>query len=171
MNQLKNKEPEIVLLNSEGPVLKGKGGYDGSYVLYDDGDSIVEILNLDEFIGFIFSNKSIKYNDGREFIFSKFSPDMRAKKKDIIKFIIEAEKNILYSNFKSEEDDHWISPAQEEKEWQEDVLKEIFPSYPNAAHKWQYMNGLLQIALRYKESIQIDPRESGYNEIDDDENG
>ena len=171
MNQLKNKEPEIVLLNSEGPVLKVKGGSDGLYVLYDTKDSIVEILNLDGFIAFIFSNKSVKYTDGREFIFCKFSLDMRAKKKDIIKFIIETEKNILYSNFKSGEDDHWISPAQEEKEWQEDVLKEIFPSYPNAAPKWKYMNGLLQIALRYKESIQIDPEESDYEPIDDDENG
>jgi hypothetical protein len=165
MKQSKNKDPEIVLLNSEGPVLKAKGSDDGSYVLYDTKDSIVEILNLDGFIGFIFGNKPVKYTDGREFIFNKFSAGMRAKKSDIIKFIILSEKN-------SSGLDTWISPSTEEREWQEDVLSELFPSYPNAAPKWQYMNGLLQIALIYKEQIEIDHgNSSGEEETEDDENG
>jgi len=164
MKQSKNKDPEIVLLNSEGPVLKAKGSNDGSYVLYDTEDSIVEILNLDGFIGFIFGNKPVKYTDGREFIFNKFSTGMRTKKSDIIKFIILSEKN-------SAGLDTWISPSTEEREWQEDALKELFPSYPNGAPKWQYMNGLLQIALRYKESIEIDPIETEDTEEEDDENG
>jgi hypothetical protein len=165
MKQSKNKDPEIVLLNSEGPVLKAKGSDDGSYVLYDTDDSIVKILDLDGFIGFIFSNRPVKYTDGREFIFSKFSAGMRTKKSDIIRFIILSEKN-------SSGLDTWMSPIAEEKEWQEDVLKELFPSYPNSAPKWQYMNGLLQIALRYKEQIEIDHgNSSGYEELEDDENG
>jgi hypothetical protein len=165
MKQSKNKDPEIVLLNSEGPVLKVKGSDDGSYVLYVTEDSIVEILNLDGFIGFIFGNKPVKYTDGREFIFNKFSTGMRAKKSDIIKFIILSEKN-------SAGLDPWISPVAEEGEWQEDVLNELFPSYPNAAPKWQYMNGLLQIALIYKEQIEVDHgNSSGEEETEDDENG
>ena len=100
MKQSKNKDPEIVLLNSEGPVLKAKGSNDGSYVLYDTDDSIVEILNLDEFIGFIFGNKPVKYTDGREFIFNKFSAGMRTKKADIIKFIILSQLPQVGSSYK-----------------------------------------------------------------------
>ena len=176
MRSKKDKEREIVLLNSEGPVLKAKAGDDGSYVLYDTEDSIVEILDLDGFIEFIFGKRVVIYTDGREFIFNKFSPSMKTKKVDIIKFIVESQrKPPLSSKFEFvknvEEDGQWISPVSEEKEWQEDALKELFPSYPNAAPRWQYMNGLLQIGLRYKESIETDPEDIDTNEIEDDENG
>jgi hypothetical protein len=62
------------------------------------------------------------------------------------------------------EDGSWISPIKSEKEWQESVLKELFPSYPHGAPRWQYLNGLLHIALEYKEQMNNE-------ENDEDENG
>jgi hypothetical protein len=48
-------------------------------------------------------------------------------------------------------DGQWLSPTPSEREWQEQKLKEIFPSYPNGCQKWQYLNGLIQFALEYTE--------------------
>jgi uncharacterized protein involved in tellurium resistance len=46
-------------------------------------------------------------------------------------------------------DGEWLSPVPSERKWQEEKLVEIFAHYPNASPKWQYMNGLIQIALEY----------------------
>jgi hypothetical protein len=43
----------------------------------------------------------------------------------------------------------WLSPIPSEREWQEEQLKKIFFHYPNASPRWQYMNGLIHIALEY----------------------
>jgi hypothetical protein len=43
----------------------------------------------------------------------------------------------------------WLSPIESERKWQEEKLVEIFYHYPNASPKWQYMNGLIQIALEH----------------------
>ena len=48
-------------------------------------------------------------------------------------------------------DGQWLSPFPSEREWQEQKLKEIFPSYPNGCQKWQYLNGLIEFALEYTE--------------------
>ena len=48
-------------------------------------------------------------------------------------------------------DGEWLSPVPSEREWQEQKLVEIFYHYPNACPKWQYLNGLIQIALQYIE--------------------
>ncbi len=48
-------------------------------------------------------------------------------------------------------DGQWLSPIPSEREWQEKKLIEIFGHYPNASPRWQYMNGLIQIALKYIE--------------------
>lgn len=40
----------------------------------------------------------------------------------------------------------WLSPVKSEREFQEHLLKKIFPDYPNGAFLWQYMNGLLMRA-------------------------
>lgn len=46
-------------------------------------------------------------------------------------------------------DGQWLSPVPSEREWQEEKLIEIFGHYPTASPKWQYMNGLIQIALEH----------------------
>lgn len=46
-------------------------------------------------------------------------------------------------------DGEWLSPVLTEREWQEQKLVEIFGHYPNASPKWQYMNGLIHIALEH----------------------
>lgn len=48
-------------------------------------------------------------------------------------------------------DGTWLSPIKSEREWQEQKLVEIFGHYPNASPRWQYMNGLIHIALKYIE--------------------
>lgn len=49
-------------------------------------------------------------------------------------------------------DGEWLSPIPSEREWQEQKLVEIFGHYPTASPKWQYLNGLIQIALEHIES-------------------
>ena len=46
-------------------------------------------------------------------------------------------------------DGQWLSPIPSEREWQEQKLVEIFGHYPNASPRWQYMNGLIHIALEF----------------------
>lgn len=46
--------------------------------------------------------------------------------------------------------DRWLSPIDTERKWQEEKLVEIFYHYPNASPAWQYMNGLIHIALESK---------------------
>ena len=63
----------------------------------------------------------------------------------------------------NKEDGSWISPVKSEREWQESILKELFPSYPHGAPRWQYLNGLLHIALEYKEGLETDENEEDEN--------
>ena len=46
-------------------------------------------------------------------------------------------------------DGQWLSPIPSEREWQEKKLVEIFEHYPYASPRWQYMNGLILIALEH----------------------
>jgi len=48
-------------------------------------------------------------------------------------------------------DGQWLSLVKSEREWQEEKLAEIFHHYPNASPRWQYMNGLIHMALGYIE--------------------
>lgn len=48
-------------------------------------------------------------------------------------------------------DGQWLSPVPSERKWQEEQLTEIFGHYPTASPRWQYMNGLIQIALDSKQ--------------------
>jgi len=48
-------------------------------------------------------------------------------------------------------DGQWLSLVKSEREWQEEKLAEIFHHYPNACPRWQYMNGLIHMALEYIE--------------------
>lgn len=47
-------------------------------------------------------------------------------------------------------DGEWLSPIPSEREWQEEKLKEIFGHFPTASPRWQYLNGLIYIALENK---------------------
>ena len=58
-----------------------------------------------------------------------------------------------FKNFSKQEtiedpDAYWLSPIKKEREWQEEKLREIFEHYPNAAPRYQYLTGLIQIALK-----------------------
>ncbi len=50
-------------------------------------------------------------------------------------------------------DGEWLSPVPEERAWQEENLKKIFESYPNAYPKWGYLNGLILLGLKRIEII------------------
>jgi hypothetical protein len=168
--QLK-KDKEIVLVNIEGPILKAKRSEEDEYVLYDSEDSIVDILNHKRFVDFIFNDLSITYTDGKNIKYKDFAPKDRANRGELSRFMFGPGVSKGFLEF-SKIDGQWLSPVPEEREWQEDALKEIFPSYPVGAPRWQYMNGLIQIALRYKEQIEIDHGNSeGDDESEDDENG
>ena len=165
------KDKELVLLNIEGPYLKAKNAEDGDFVLYDHEDSIVEILNTKSFVDFIFNGSSVTYTDGKQIRYNDFSHSSRANKGELIRFMFGKGVSTGFLEF-SKIDGQWLSPVPEEREWQEDVLKEIFPSFPNGAPRWQYLNGLLQISLRYKEQMEVDHgNSSGDEEAEDDENG
>ena len=49
---MKNKEKIIGLLNFEGDVLKLKKASDNEFVIYDQWDSIVEVMTFDELSDF-----------------------------------------------------------------------------------------------------------------------
>jgi len=47
-------------------------------------------------------------------------------------------------------DGQWLSLVKSEREWQRQKLLEIF-GHEDAAPRWQYMNGLIDMALEYIE--------------------
>jgi hypothetical protein len=151
---------KIELLNSEGPILKAKKTDADEYVLYDKEDTIVDILSTSQFTDFVYNNAPLTGTDGKQIYYDSYSLDMKPEKEDL-EIFIKGEQTFVAFNA---EDGSWISPVKSEKEWQESVLKELFPSYPHGAPKWQYLNGLLHIALEYKEGLET---EENY----EDENG
>jgi hypothetical protein len=153
------KSNEIVLLNSEGPILKAKKTDSNEYVLYDREDTIVDILSTSQFTDFIYNNVPLIGTDGKEIYYSSYSRDMRPDDDDLEIFIKGIQTFVPFNA----EDGSWISPIRTEKEWQESVLKELFPSYPHGAPRWQYLNGLLRIALEYKEQVDNDENEEDEN--------
>jgi hypothetical protein len=156
----KKKSEEIVLLNSEGPILTAKKTDSDEYVLYDREDTIVDILSTIQFTDFIYNNVPLTGTDGKEIYYSSYSRDMRPEDEDLEIFIKGVQTFVSFNA----EDGSWISPIKSEREWQESVLKELFPSYPHGAPRWQYLNGLLHIALEYKEGLETE-------ESEEDENG
>lgn len=47
-------------------------------------------------------------------------------------------------------DGQWLSPVKTEREWQKQKLLEIF-GHEDAGPRWQYMNGLIDMSLKYIE--------------------
>ena len=150
---------EIELLNSEGPILTAKKTDSDEYVLYDKEDTIVDILSTAQFTDFIYHNVPLTGTDGKEIYYDSYPRDMKPEKEDLEIFIKGIQTFVAFNA----EDGSWISPVKSEKEWQESVLKEIFPSYPHGAPRWQYLNGLLHIALEYKEGLETDENEEDEN--------
>lgn len=164
---MKKNNQKIELLNSEGPILIAKNNNNNSYDLLDGKKNLIETLSTEEFINFLYNDREIILN-GKKINYKDFSSSMKPEKEDLEIFIKGIQTFIPFNA----QDGQWISPVNEEREWQEDVLKELFPSYPNGAPRWQYLNGLLQIALRYKEQMEIDREDSEEDdESEDDENG
>ena len=52
--------------------------------------------------------------------------------------------------------DKWLSPVLKEREWQEEQLKKLFPSYPDGCPKWQYLNGLIMLATKTSSSFKCE---------------
>jgi hypothetical protein len=76
------KKKEIVLLNSEGPVLKAKKA-DAGVVLYNTQDEIVDILSNQEFSDFIYNERPIIFTDGKEMVWSKMPESMKIDKESL----------------------------------------------------------------------------------------
>lgn len=51
--------------------------------------------------------------------------------------------------------DGWISPVQDEYQFQLEILKILFPGFPDSHFKWQYMNTLLCSAYGEKKYWQL----------------
>ena len=153
---------KIELLNSEGPILKAKKTDADEYVLYDKEDTIVDILSTAQFTDFIYHNVPLTGTDGKQICYGSYSQSMKPNKEYLENFIKGIQKGSPFVAF-NEEDESWISPVKSEREWQESVLKELFPSYPHGAPRWQYLNGLLHIALEYKEGLETDGSEEDEN--------
>jgi hypothetical protein len=153
------KSEEIELLNSEGVILKAKKTDLDEYVLYDGEDTIVDILSTSQFIDFIYNNIPLTGTDGKEIYYSSYPREMKPEKEDLEIFIKGLQTFVSFNA----EDGSWISPIKSEKEWQESVLKEVFPSYPHGAPRWQYLNGLLHIVLEYKEQVDNEKNQENEN--------
>ena len=153
---------EIELLNSEGPILTAKKTDSDEYVLYDNEDTIVDILSTSQFTDFIYHNVPLMGTDGKPIYYGSYSQSMKPEKEDLEIFIKGLQKESPFVAF-NKEDGSWISPVKSEREWQESILKELFPSYPHGAPRWQYLNGLLHIALEYKEGLETDGSEEDEN--------
>ena len=69
--------------------------------------------------------------------------------------ILENNPKLLTPTFvpKDNIEGEWLSPIPTERETQETKLVELFGHYPNAAPRWQYMNGLLEFSLTYKKML------------------
>ena len=62
----------------------------------------------------------------------------------------------------------WLSPVNSEREWQEEKLKDIFPYWPNAYPKWQYLNTFIHIAQdQIKHNKKLDSLELTLKSIKD----
>jgi hypothetical protein len=71
------KSDEIVLLNSEGPILKAKKTDSDEYVLYDKEDTIVDILSTSQFTDFVYNNVPLTGTDGKQIYYYSYPPDMK----------------------------------------------------------------------------------------------
>lgn len=86
MNSKNNKEKIIELLNFEGPALRAKKSDDG-YVIYDQWDSIVDILSEEKFYEFLEGDLILTDSEGKKWNYARESKDAKPKLRDLVRFI------------------------------------------------------------------------------------
>ena len=141
------KKYEIVLLNSEGPVLLARKNDEGEFLLYDTDNVLIEKLNQKEFIDFVYNDRPIKYTDGKDIVYTNTPLGMRANRGELTRFVYGDGVKTHFVEF-DKKDGQWLSPVPSEREWQIKALETIFPNFPNNSPRWQYFNGLLHMALK-----------------------
>ena len=136
---------EIVLLNSEGPVITVKKDNE-DFLLYDTKNELIEILNQKEIIDVVYNGRSIIL-DGKEIVYSNTPLSMRANRGELTRFIYGDGVKTHFVEF-DKMDGQWLSPVPSEREWQYKALEKIFPNFPNNSPRWQYLNALLHMGLK-----------------------
>ena len=82
---MKNKRKEIELLNYEGPVLK-LVVQDDDFVIYDEWDGIVDILNQSKFLRFLDGEITLTDSAGRQWNWLEVHQEAKQKISVIIKY-------------------------------------------------------------------------------------
>ena len=145
---MKNKK-EIVLLNSEGPVLKARREND-LFLIYDGKDNLLEELSLKEFMDFVYDKRPVMYSDGTPILYQNTPISMRANRGELARFTYGEGVATSFVEF-DKLDGQWLSPVPSERDWQIEALKIIFPNYPSTSPRWQYLNSLIWHALEATE--------------------
>ena len=82
---MSNKK-QIGLINYEGDVLKlSRQGTE--FVIYDQWDSLVEILDLEQFCDWLDGGFALTDADGRSWVFTEQPKDARQKMHNILRYI------------------------------------------------------------------------------------
>ena len=82
---MRNKRKEIELINYEGPVLKLCKS-DEDFVIYDQWDGIVDILNLSKFLRFLDGDLTLMDGSGRHWNWKEHPKEAKQKISVIIKY-------------------------------------------------------------------------------------
>jgi hypothetical protein len=88
-NNNKKRRKELELINSEGPILKLYKADDNEFVIYDQWDSIVEILTFDDLCLFFDGKILLTDSEGRKWDWLKENHDGRQNFKNIYNYISE----------------------------------------------------------------------------------
>jgi hypothetical protein len=87
MNNQNTREKMLELLNFEGPVLKAKKANKDEYVIYDQWDSIVDILTEEKFYAFLEGDITLSDSNGKNWNYKREHNDAKPKLRDLINFI------------------------------------------------------------------------------------
>jgi hypothetical protein len=69
--------------------------------------------------------------------------ELRLMSDKLYAFLLDEQKYFIDTNNKFGE---WLSPVPSERENQLEILKSLWPNFPNDSPLWQYMNGLLEFS-------------------------
>ena len=81
------KEKNLELLNFEGPVLKVKKADQNEYVIYDQWDSIVDILTEEKFYEFLEGDLILTDSSGKKWNYRREHVDAKPRLRDLVNFI------------------------------------------------------------------------------------
>ena len=81
------KEKRIGLLNFEGDAIWAKKAGEDEFVVYDQWDSIVEILTRDEFFNFLDGNVELADSEGKKWNFRNEHVNAKPSYKSLVHFI------------------------------------------------------------------------------------